>query len=155
MYSEEPSGRRAVILLVEDDPGDQELTRRALQNDVLKNELHIVNDGEEALDYMLRRGEYADPESSPRPDLVLLDLNMPKLGGREVLEELKQHEELAVIPIVVLTTSQQESDIIRSYGLGCSSYIQKPVDMDQFIDVVRKLRNYWFEVVTLPGAVFV
>ena len=153
MLCDDSTGRRAVILLVDDDPGDQELTKRALQNDALQNELHIVSDGEEALDYMLRRGQYEDPESAPRPDLILLDLNMPKMGGREVLEELKRHEDLAVVPVVVLTTSQQEVDIARSYGLGCSSYIQKPVDMDQFIQVIRDLRNYWFEVVTLPGAV--
>ena len=152
MSRNEFNPKRAVILLVDDDPGDQELTRRALQNDAFKNDLRVVSDGEEALDYLLRRGQYVDPDTSPRPDLILLDLNMPKVNGREVLRDLKQHAELAVIPVVVLTTSQQEADIVRSYGLGCSSYIQKPVDIKQFIDAVRQLRNYWFEVVTLPNA---
>jgi CheY-like chemotaxis protein len=143
-------GRRAVILLAEDDPGDQELTRRALQRDVLRADLKIVQNGEEFLDYLFRRGEFEDPATSPRPDLILLDLNMPKLNGREALAELKQHQELARIPVVVLTTSQQEVDILQSYDLGCSSYIQKPVDVGQFIEVVHSLGNYWFEVVTLP-----
>lgn len=142
--------RRVVILLAEDDPGDQELTRRALQGDVFRSDLRIVGDGEELLDYLFRRGKYEQPESSPRPDLILLDLNMPKLNGREALQELKKDAKLSLIPIVVLTTSQQETDIVRSYDLGCSSYIQKPVDIDQFIDAVRMLGNYWFDIVTLP-----
>lgn len=144
--------KRVVILLAEDDPGDQELTRRALQEDVVRSDLRIVGDGEELLDYLFRRGEYADPQQSPRPDLILLDLNMPKVNGREALEQLKQDAELSRIPVVVLTTSEQEADILRSYDLGCSSYIQKPVDIDQFISAVRKLGRYWFEVVTLPHA---
>jgi CheY-like chemotaxis protein len=142
--------KRVVILLAEDDPGDQELTRRALQDDVVRSDLRIVGDGEELLDYLFRRGEYEDPQKSPRPDLILLDLNMPKVNGREALGELKQDAELSRIPVVVLTTSEQEADILRSYDLGCSSYIQKPVDIDQFITAVRKLGSYWFEVVTLP-----
>jgi CheY-like chemotaxis protein len=145
-------GKAAVILLVEDDPGDQELTRRALRHDTLNIDLRIVHDGEEALDYLFRRGEYENPESSPTPDLVLLDLNMPKKNGREVLTEMKENASVARIPVVVLTTSEQEADILRSYDLGCNSYIQKPVEIDQFISSVRKLGNYWFEVVTLPTA---
>ena len=142
--------RRAVILLAEDDPGDQELTRRALQEDVVRVDLRIVGDGEQALDYLHQRGAYADPQAAPRPDLILLDLNMPKLSGREVLAELKRSPNLYRIPVVILTTSQQEADIVESYGLGCNSYVQKPVDLDQFISVIRKMENYWFEVVTLP-----
>jgi len=146
----QPHARLAVILLAEDDPGDQELTRRALEEDVVRVDLRIVCDGEEALDYLQRRGQYADPESSPRPDLILLDLNMPRLTGREVLHTLKTSPDLCRIPVVVLTTSQQEADILATYDLGCNSYVQKPVDIDQFINVVRKMGNYWFEIVTLP-----
>lgn len=142
--------RLAVILLAEDDPGDQELTRRALEDDVIRVDLRIVSDGEEALDYLHRRGQYSDPEIAPRPDLILLDLNMPRLNGREVLQSLKTSPDLCRIPVVVLTTSQQEADILATYDLGCNSYVQKPVDIDQFIHVVRKMGNYWFEIVTLP-----
>lgn len=142
--------RRAVILLAEDDPGDQELTRRALQEDIVRVDLRIVGDGEEALDYLHQRGAYSDKKSAPRPDLILLDLNMPKLNGREVLAELKRSPDLCRIPVVILTTSQQEADIVETYGLGCNSYVHKPVDLDQFISVIRKMENYWFEVVTLP-----
>jgi CheY-like chemotaxis protein len=136
--------------MAEDDPGDQELTRRALQDDVLRVDLRIVEDGEEALDYLHRRGRYADPGAAPRPDLFLLDLNMPRMGGREVLAHLKQDPSLCRIPVVVLTTSNQEIDIVKSYSLGCNSYIRKPVDLEQFAAVIRSLENYWFEVVTLP-----
>jgi CheY-like chemotaxis protein len=138
------------VLLAEDDPGDQELTRRALEQDAIRVDLRIVGDGEEALDYLFRRGPYREAARAPRPDLILLDLNMPKMNGREVLEVLKQSPELCRIPVVVLTTSQQEADIVSTYDLGCNSYVQKPVDLEQFIDVVRKLGMYWFEVVTLP-----
>jgi CheY-like chemotaxis protein len=148
--NERQQNKRVVILLAEDDPGDQELTRRALQKDVLRSDLRIVENGEELLDYLFRSGRFEDPETSPQPDLILLDLNMPKLNGREALAEMKKHQDLARVPVVVLTTSQQEIDILQSYDLGCSSYIQKPVDIDQFIDVVRKLGDYWFEIVTLP-----
>ncbi len=119
--------RRAVILLVEDDPGDQELTRRALKHETLNIDLRIANDGEQAIDYLFRQGEFENPESSPPPDLILLDLNMPKKNGREVLAELKQNLRVSRIPVVILTTSEQEADILRTYDLGCNSYIQKPV----------------------------
>lgn len=152
---EEPlrSQKKAVILLVEDDPGDQELTRRALQHESIRINLRIANDGEQAMAYLLRNGEYEDPVQSPTPDLILLDLNMPKMNGREVLIDLKKCQRLARIPVVVLTTSEQEADILRSYDLGCNSYIQKPVDIDQFVESVRQLGAYWFSVVTLPSAV--
>ncbi len=142
--------KRVVILLAEDDPGDQELTRRALQQDVFRVDLQIVEDGEQALDYLHRRGIYQDVVAFPSPDLILLDLNMPRVNGREVLQDLKRDSQLNRIPVVVLTTSEQEADILRSYDLGCNSYIQKPVDIDQFIEAVRQLGRYWFEVVTLP-----
>lgn len=147
------SGRydqQITILLAEDDPGDQELTRRALENEGLHIDLRIVGDGEEAAQYLRREGAYTDPIDSPRPDLMLLDLNMPRMNGRELLNQLKRDPDLGRIPIVVLTTSQQEADILRSYDLGCNSYIQKPVDMDQFVNAVQQLGKYWFEVVTLP-----
>ena len=139
-----------VILLVDDDAGDQELTRRALEEDVLRVDLRIVSDGEEALDYLFGRGAYAAAGAAPRPDLILLDLNMPRMNGREVLQTLKKSPELCRIPVVILTTSQQEADILATYDLGCNSYVQKPVDIERFIKVVREMGNYWFEVVTLP-----
>ena len=142
--------RPAIILLAEDDLGDQELTKRALEEGKVENELYIVKDGEEALDYLFRRGRYTDPETSPRPDLFLLDLNMPKLDGRQVLEQIRSIHELRNIRVVVLTTSHQEEDITRSYDLGVHSYITKPVDLDQFFNVIRTLEEYWFQIVVLP-----
>ena len=142
--------RTAVILLAEDDPDDQELTRRALRGSKLKNVLHIVSDGEEALDYLHQRGPYADPKSAPRPDLILLDLNMPKLDGRAVLEHVKSDSDLRSIAVVVLTTSSQEEDILRSYDLGVNSYITKPVHMEGFVKAIRELEEYWFNLVILP-----
>ena len=145
--------RRITILLAEDDPGDQELTRRALRDDLVRTDLRVVEDGEEALEYLRREGAYADPTNSPRPELILLDLNMPRMNGRELLKILKANPDLCRIPVVVLTTSEQEADILRSYDLGCNSYIQKPVEMDQFVVAVQKLGQYWFDVVTLPTAI--
>ena len=142
--------RKIVILLAEDDPGDQELTRRALQHDATRIELRIVEDGEEALEYLRRQGVFSQPQAAPRPDLILLDLNMPRMNGRELLKILKDDPDLGRIPVVILTTSEQEADILRSYDTGCNSYIQKPVDMDQFVHAVRQLGQYWFEIVTLP-----
>ncbi|MCK4224312.1 MAG: response regulator [candidate division Zixibacteria bacterium] len=144
------NGKPAVILLAEDDPGDQELTRRALEQSRIRNELYIVEDGEEALDYLLRRGKYEDPASSPKPDLMLLDLNMPKMDGKQLLKQMRADPNLRRIPVVALTTSKQESDIIRTYDLGANSYIVKPVNMDQFINAVKVLKDYWFQIVVLP-----
>lgn len=143
--------RAAVVLLVEDDSGDQELTRRALMSDVHRVDLRVVNDGEQALDYLYRRGAYSDLRSAPPPDLMLLDLNMPKLDGREVLKTIKDDPRFRLMPVVVLTTSQQETDILRSYDLGCNAFVTKPVDIDNFIDAIRRLQSYWFDLVTLPG----
>ena len=140
----------AVILLAEDDPGDQELTRRALEEGKIKNHLYIVEDGEEALEYLYRRGKYADPSTSPRPDLILLDLNMPKIDGRQVLERIKHDDDLRSIAVVVLTTSKQEEDIVRSYEMGVNSFITKPVEMDKFVKVIMTLEEYWFKIVRLP-----
>ena len=153
MRENEVPFRNAVILLVDDDAGDQELTRRALAGDVIKTNLFIVNDGEEAMDYLMRQRSYQNPESSPRPDLILLDLNMPKMNGKQVLEKLRKHHELDSIPVVILTTSKQEEDILRSYKLGCNSFISKPIDIDNFIETVRQLGTYWFKLVALPRKV--
>lgn len=144
------TGKPAVVLLAEDDPGDQELTRRALQEDIVRTVLYIVSDGEEAMDFLLRRGRYANAAAAPRPDLLLLDLNMPKLDGRQVLERIRKDAGLRRLPVVVLTTSKQEEDIIRSYDLGCNSFITKPVDIVAFMRTVKELGSYWFELVTLP-----
>ncbi|MEM1071048.1 MAG: response regulator [Planctomycetota bacterium] len=146
----DPYEQVITILLVEDDAGDQELTRRALASGGLSVDLRIVGDGEEALEYLHRVGRYFDAIDSPRPDLILLDLNMPRMNGRELLDEIRQSPELEGIPVVVLTTSRQEVDILESYNLGCNSYIQKPIDVDQFIDAVQQLGKYWFDVVSLP-----
>ena len=146
-----PDGAKtAVILLVEDDPDDQELTKRAFRNSKLRNHLRIVSDGEAALNYLYRRGEYSEPRTSPRPDLILLDLNMPKVDGRTVLNQIKIDPELRQIPVVILTTSSSEEDVIRSYELGVNSYVPKPVHMDGFIKAIQQLEHYWFELVILP-----
>jgi len=126
------------------------LTRRALEQSRIRNELYIVEDGEEALDYLFRRGRYENPASSPKPDLMLLDLNMPKMDGKQLLKQMRADPTLRRIPVVALTTSRQESDIIRTYDLGANSYIVKPVDMDQFINAIKVLKDYWFQIVVLP-----
>ena len=141
--------RSIVILLAEDDPGYQKLTRRALKKGNIQNHLYVVNNGEEALDYLFRRGRYKDPATSPRPDLMLLDLNMPRVDGRQVLEQMRTEPDLRRIAVVVLTTSRQEEDIIRSYDLGCNSFITKPVDMGQFTKIIQTLEQYWFVLVVL------
>lgn len=138
------------ILLADDDPGDRNLTCRAFSRGKLNNRLFVVEDGEEALDFLLHRGKYEDPASSPRPDLVLLDLNMPKLDGRTVLDRIRSTPELRRIPVVVLTTSRQEEDILRTYDLGVNSYITKPVRVADFVQVIETLENYWFQIVMLP-----
>lgn len=140
----------AVILVAEDDPGDQELTKRAFEQGDLAHVLHIVHDGEEALEYLLRKGRYSDPASSPRPDLFLLDLNMPKVSGHKVLEEIRDNPDCPKPAVIVLTTSQNEEDIIQSYQLGVKSYITKPGDMDEFIRIIRFIEEYWFDIVVLP-----
>ena len=132
------------VLLVEDDPADVELTREALADSKLLTRLNVVEDGIEAMHFLRRQGKYAD---SPRPDLILLDLNMPKKDGREVLEELKEEEDLKSIPVVVLTTSEAEEDIVRSYNLGANCYIAKPVGLEQFMKVVKAIDSFWFTVV--------
>ncbi|MBF0339421.1 MAG: response regulator [Magnetococcales bacterium] len=143
-----PAIAKAVeILLVEDSPGDVELTREALADSKLLNRLNVVEDGEEAMAYLRQQGKYAD---ATRPDVVLLDLNLPRKDGREVLEEIKADPELKAIPVVVLTTSQAEEDILRTYQLHANCYITKPVDLNQFFAVVKSVENFWFSVVKLP-----
>ncbi|MER5550560.1 response regulator [Streptomyces sp. NPDC002793] len=135
------------VLLVEDDPGDELMTREAFEDNKIRNTLHVVRDGQEALDFLYRQGEYGD---APRPDLVLLDLNLPKYDGRQVLERIKTDPELALIPVVVLTTSSAEEDILRSYKLHANAYVTKPVDLEQFIGAVRQIDDFFVSVVRLP-----
>jgi len=142
-----PEREPVEILLAEDNPGDVKLTRKALEKGRLANNLHVVNDGVETMQFLRGEGEY---EGRPRPDLVLLDLNMPRKDGREVLEEIKGSDNLKRIPVVVLTSSEAEEDVIRSYELHANAYLTKPVDFSGFIDVVRKLEEFWLQVVKLP-----
>ena len=145
-------GKPVVILMAEDDPDDRLLSREALDEAHLSNELYFVNDGEELMDYLYQRNKYAGEVRAPRPGLILLDLNMPRKDGREALEEIKADEEMRCIPVVVLTTSKAEEDIVRSYELGVSGYITKPVSLQGLIDVMRVIGKYWFEIVELPPA---
>ncbi|TLD40230.1 MAG: Two-component system response regulator [Candidatus Jettenia ecosi] len=135
------------ILLVEDSPGDVRLTQEALKESKLKNNLHVVGDGAEAMAFLRKKGKYA---AVPRPDLILLDLNLPKKDGREVLTEIKSDNDLVLIPVVILTVSRSEEDILRAYGLHANCYISKPIDFNQFISVVKAIENFWFTIVKLP-----
>ncbi len=138
------------ILLVEDSPEDYEATLRAFRRSGLKNPIVRCEDGDTALDYLFRRGAYAEPETSPRPGVILLDLNLPGTDGRQVLQEIKKVEGLRKIPVVVLTTSSDQRDIDACYHAGANSYIQKPVDLEGFFRAIERLNGYWFEVVILP-----
>ena len=137
------------ILMADDDLDDQMLAREALAEARLVNSLYFVEDGEELLDYLHNRGKYAE-QPSPRPGLILLDLNMPKKDGRQALKEIKEDAELRRIPVVVLTTSDADEDIFRTYELGVNSYIKKPVTFEGLVEVMKSLRKYWFEIVQLP-----
>ncbi len=136
------------ILLVEDNPGDVRLTMEALKEGKVYNKLHVAPDGVAALAFMRREGRYAE---APRPDLILLDLNLPKKDGREVLEEIKNDPDLRRIPVVILTTSQAEQDILKSYNLHANCYITKPVDLEQFIHVIKTVDSFWLSIVKLPS----
>ena len=136
------------VLLVEDDPGDVLMTREAFEHYRIRNELHVVGDGEQAMRFLRRAGDYAN---APRPGLILLDLNLPRRNGHEVLAEVKADPDLLSIPVVVLTTSQAEEDILRSYSLHANAYISKPVDFERFIDVVRQIDDFFLTLVKLPG----
>jgi len=142
------AGAPIKILLVEDNSGDVRLTVEALKRSKIRNSMNVVADGEEAMAFLRREGKYGDV---PRPDLVLLDLNLPRKDGREVLKEIKTDDELKRIPVVVLTTSQAEEDILRAYGLNANCYITKPVDLDQFVKVVNSIEEFWLSIVKLPS----
>ena len=135
------------VLLVEDDPADELITREAFEHNKIGNTLHVVRDGEEALDFLYRRGAHPD---AVRPDLILLDLNLPKYDGRQILEQIKSDPELSHVPVVILTTSSSEEDILRSYRLHANAYVTKPVDVDQFIAAVRQIDEFFVSVVKLP-----
>lgn len=142
------SGRPVEILLVEDNPGDVRLTREGLREGKIRNHLSVVTDGMEAMAFLRREGKYAD---APVPDLILLDLNLPRKDGREVLAEIKADEKLHRIPVVVLTTSSAEQDIVVSYELAANCYVTKPVDFTSFVEVVKSIEDFWFTIVSLPG----
>ncbi len=148
MINPQLSTRPVEILLVEDNPGDVRLTREALKEGKVRNNLNVVGDGVEALAYLRREGKYA---GTVRPDLILLDLNLPKKDGREVLVEIKQDPSLRLIPVVILSSSPAEQDILRAYDLHANCYVTKPVDLDQFITVVKSIENFWFTIVKLPS----
>lgn len=135
------------ILLVEDSPADILLTREAFKNNKIANKIYVAEDGIQALDFLYKRGQYA---SAPRPDLILLDLNLPRKNGREVLAEIKADPDLRAIPIVVLTTSNDEEDILKAYNLNANCYVIKPVGFENFMKAMQSIRNFWFSVVTLP-----
>jgi CheY-like chemotaxis protein len=144
-------GRPITILLADDDADDRMMAAEALAESRLANDLRFAEDGEELMDYLHRRGRYSDPADAPRPGLILLDLNMPRKDGREALSEIKSDPELRKIPVVVLTTSQAEEDIYRTYDLGVNSFITKPVMFESMVAVMKALGKYWFEIVELPG----
>ncbi len=144
----EASGKTVEILLVEDNPGDVRLTQETLKDFNVLNNLSVVGDGVEAMSFLRREGKYAN---APRPDLILLDLNLPKKGGREVLSEIKQDNQLKRIPVVILTTSGAEQDVSSTYELHANCYIVKPVDLDQFSEVVKSIETFWFGTVRLPS----
>jgi len=135
--------------MADDDPDDRFMTKEAFKEAMLINDLRFVEDGEELLEYLYHRGRYSDPESAPRPGLILLDLNMPRKDGREALAEIKADQDLRRIPIVILTTSKAEEDIIRTYDLGSNSYITKPVSFESLVTIMKALSKYWLEIVLL------
>jgi CheY-like chemotaxis protein len=142
-----PKNKSITILMAEDNPTDVMLTKEALAHAKVLNTLHVVEDGMEAMDFLHRRGKHT---KAPRPDLILLDLNMPRKNGQEVLAEIKDDPKLKHIPVVILTTSKAEEDVVKAYGLYANCYVIKPVDFDVFAEVVRSIQQFWFNVVTLP-----
>lgn len=146
-----PTPKPITILLADDDADDRLLAQEALEESRLANDLRIVEDGEELMDYLYRRGRFQDEAAAPRPGLILLDLNMPRKDGREALREIKADPNLRCIPIVVLTTSKAEEDIYRTYDLGVNSFITKPVTFEGLVQVMKVLGRYWFEIVELPN----
>ncbi|WP_117594049.1 response regulator [Haloprofundus halophilus] len=142
------TGRPAEILLVEDNPGDVRLTEEAFKQGQIENTLHVVTDGVEALDFLFKRGEHAD---APCPDIVLLDLNLPRKDGDEVLEEIRSDADLAKIPVIVLTSSDAESDVVKSYELHANAYLTKPVDPAEFVETIQSFNSFWLSIVRLPS----
>ncbi|MCA9080106.1 MAG: response regulator [Planctomycetaceae bacterium] len=151
MQTQESHAEIVTFLMADDDPDDRLLAKKALSESKLRNGIQFVEDGVELLDYLHRRGKYADPACSPRPGVILLDLNMPRMDGRQALKELKADPELRKIPVVVLTTSKAEEDVLRSYDLGVNAYITKPVTFQSLVDVMAVLSRFWFEIVRLPN----
>jgi CheY-like chemotaxis protein len=145
-----PASMPITILMADDDPDDRLLTADALKEARLINDIRFVENGVELLEYLRRQGKFAAPADAPRPGLILLDLNMPKMDGRTVLKELKQDPDLRMIPVVVLTTSKDDEDVYKSYDLGVNSYIVKPVTFEALVDILQTLEKYWFEIVELP-----
>ena len=144
-----PGDSRVVqILLVEDNPADARLTQEAIRDTEFRYQLYLAEDGEEAMEFLHQEGEFADV---PRPDLILLDLNLPGMDGREVLAEIKSDEDLGSIPVIVLTTSTAQQDLLYSYGLRANSYVNKPIDRDRFNDMIKSVMEYWINISTLPG----
>ncbi len=144
-------GSPITILMADDDADDRMLTKDALEESRVSNELYFVEDGEELLDYLNQRGKFADAGKAPRPGLILLDLNMPKKDGREALREIKADPDLRRIPVVIMTTSKAEEDVFRSYDLGANSFITKPVTFERLVELMRALGQYWIEFVELPN----
>ncbi len=140
------------ILMAEDDDGDRLLTKKALEKSQVSNPFITVKDGEELMDYLYRRGAYAKLAASSRPCIILLDLNMPRMDGREALQIIKSDEKLKRIPVVILTTSKAEEDILRSYGMGANSYITKPDSFDGLVKIIESLKDYWLQVVEFPSS---
>lgn len=152
MQREQESQYDVVILMADDDPDDRLMAKRAFDEHRLANDLRFVEDGEELMDYLHHRGRFSAPGSAPRPGFILLDLNMPRKDGREALAEIKADPQLKAIPVIILTTSKAEEDIIRSYKLGSNSFITKPVTFSGMLDVVRTMGRYWLEIVELPDS---
>lgn len=146
-----PKPKLITILIADDDPDDCYLAEDALREARLMNDIRFVRDGEELLDYLYRRGPYAGKDAAPRPGLILLDLNMPRKDGREALQEIKADPELSRIPVVVLTTSRAEEDVLRTYQLGISGYMTKPVSFAGLVEAMQVIGRYWFEIVELPN----
>lgn len=144
-------GQPILILMADDDADDRMLTKDALEESRVLNELRFVEDGEELMDYLTRKGKYADAEDAPRPGIILLDLNMPRKDGREALKEIKADPNLRRIPVVVMTTSKAEEDVFRSYDIGASAFITKPVTFDRLVELMKVLGEYWVEFVELPN----
>ncbi|MDX2216671.1 MAG: response regulator [Oculatellaceae cyanobacterium bins.114] len=146
--SSDTNGRPIEILLIEDNPGDVRLTREVLKDGKISNHLNVVEDGAQAIEFLCRTGRFIQ---APRPDLILLDLNLPRKDGREVLAEIKLNQQWKRIPVIVLTTSQAEEDILKAYDLHANCYITKPIDLEQFIKVIRSIENFWLAIVKLPS----